>query len=91
MKIEYVMFWSKKISLEQLLFELGNFFKPPSFLRYIFSRLGENWFVCFVNRYYLSLTFMNCEGTYLAEGFLDNLCPRFDNVFAPRRHHRNKQ
>ena len=32
------------------------------------------------------LTLMNCEGSYLAEGFLHNLCPCFDIVFAPRNH-----
>ena len=26
---------------------------------------------------------MNCEGPYLVEGFLHNLCPCFDIVFAP--------
>ena len=25
---------------------------------------------------------MNCEDSYLAEGFLRNLCPYFDTVFA---------
>ena len=29
------------------------------------------------------LTFVNCEGLYLAEGFLHNFCPCFDIVFAP--------
>ena len=29
------------------------------------------------------LTFVNCEGPYLAEGFLHNICPCFDIVFAP--------
>ena len=29
------------------------------------------------------LTFVNCEGPYLAEGFLHNFCPCFDIVFAP--------
>ena len=29
------------------------------------------------------LTFVNCEGPYLVEGFLRNLCPCFDIVFAP--------
>ena len=26
---------------------------------------------------------MNCEGPYLVEGFLHNLCPCFDIVFTP--------
>ena len=29
------------------------------------------------------LTFVNCEGPYLAVGFLNNLCPCFDLLFAP--------
>ena len=29
------------------------------------------------------LTFVNCEGPYLVEGFLHNLCPCFAIVFAP--------
>ena len=28
------------------------------------------------------IIFVNCEGLYLAEGFIHNLCPCFDIVFA---------
>ena len=83
-KIEYGIAWLKKISLEQLLFEWGNFSKPLSFLSYSFQRLfGKNYFVFFVNCYYPFWTFVNCEDPYLAEGFLHNLCPCFNIVFAP--------
>ena len=48
--IEYIIVWLKKISLEQLLFELGNIPKPLSFWRYFFPRLFWKELVCMFSK-----------------------------------------
>ena len=80
--IEYVIGLLKKITLEELLFEWGTFFRVYLFSGTFFKDLLER-----IGLPVLSLlpflTFVNWEGPYLAAGYLHNFCPRFDIMFAP--------
>ena len=69
--IKYVG-WSKKISLEQLLFGAATFFRD------LLERIGLPVLLLLPFS-----TFANCEGPFLAEGFNHNFCPCFYIVFAP--------
>ena len=72
--IEYVIGRLKNISLEQLLFEERNFSESLSLSWYFFSEAFWKRLVCMLCKSLLiSLTFVNCEGLYLTEGFLHNL------------------
>ena len=76
---EYLSSWLQKIRLQQLLFELGTFSEPLVFTDVTFWKE----LVCLIFKSLLpSLTSVNYEGAYLAEGFLHNLCPCFDIAFA---------
>ena len=72
----------KKINLEQLLLSKVPFSDSLSFfgtfLRDLVERIGLP-----VLSLLPFLTFVKCEDPYLAEGFLHNLYPCFDIVFAP--------
>ena len=80
--IKYVIGLSKKISLEKLLlrkvlFPSLNLLRTDSFwkeLAYLFYKSLPPFF-----------TFVNCEGPYLAEVFLHNLCQYLDIVSAQLR------
>ena len=71
----------KKINLEQLLLSKVPFSDSLSFfgtfLRDLVERIGLP-----VLSLLPFLTFVNCEGLHLAEGFLHNFCPCFYIVFA---------
>ena len=56
-------------------------------------RIEAVWreFVCLFYKLLLPfLTFGKCEGSYLVEGFLYNLCSCFDIVFFANRSHHKK-
>ena len=58
-------------------------FRPSILFLVLFSETLCKKLVClFCKSLLFSLTFVNCEGSYLAEGFFHNLCPCFDIVLA---------
>ena len=77
--------WLKKSSLQLLFFEQGTISVSILFL-VLFWRLFSKELVCLFCKSLLPfLTFVNCEGSYLAERLLSNLCPWFGIVLVPLR------
>ena len=77
-----VTFWVRYFFRDSILF-LVLFSTFSSTFLVIFRYFLEKFFCLFCKSLLPSLTSVNCEGPYFAEGFLHNLCPCFDIVFVP--------